>query len=244
MDTLPRTADDGSPSGTVVVETQTVRRPVGRSYWVSAVVVVVLLTMAVGVTRGFALEQSLKKDVLRALTAAGYEDVDVSVDGRMITANVTDGVDADAVKEVVSEVDGVSAVTAMLVYASYAEARSCGGLQDKLDNATNNQRIPFEGRSSRLSSAGSAMLRDVAKLLTACETAVVFVGGHTDPGTRLGSTLSLERAELMAKVLKGLGIDKERLEARGYGDQFPVDKADTAAARNRNERGSIIVRRQ
>jgi outer membrane protein OmpA-like peptidoglycan-associated protein len=242
MDTSTATTEEGIPSGTVVVETRTVRRPVGRVYWVGVVIVVLLLTIGVGVSRGPGIEQALKKDVLAALEGAGFKDVRVSVDGRMITANVPNGVDADEVKKVVSDVDGVSAVSAMLVYASYAEARDCTNLQQKLDKATRNQRIPFQGASTRLTSEGAAMVRGVAKLLGACKTAVVYVGGHTDPGTRLGSTLSLDRAKVMAKLLKSLGVAKERLEPRGYGDQFPVDKSRTDAGRAKNERGSVVVR--
>jgi outer membrane protein OmpA-like peptidoglycan-associated protein len=159
-----------------------------------------------------------------------------------VTAQVPTGLDVDTVKEVVADVDGVSAVSAKLVYASYAEARDCANLQDKLDEATHNERIPFSGRSEKVTSDGAKMLHDVAKILDACKTAVVYVGGHTDPGTRLGSTISLERAQLMRKLLKSYGIDGDRLEARGYGDQFPIDESGTAAGRARNERGSIIVR--
>jgi outer membrane protein OmpA-like peptidoglycan-associated protein len=211
---------------------------------VGAVIVVLLLTMGVGVSRGPGIEEALKKDVQAALTDAGFDEINVSVDGRMVTANVPTGVEADEVKKVVSDVDGVSAVSAMLVYASYAEARDCADLQKKLDKATRDQRIPFQGDSTRMSAEGSKMLREVSRLLEACESAVVYVGGHTDPGTRFGSTISLDRARVMAKLLKSWGIDKDRLEPRGYGDQFPIDKSRSAAARAKNERGSIVVRSQ
>ena len=244
MDTWNPTPDDDVPSGTVVVETRTVRRPVGQVYWVCAVVTVVLLTIAIGVSRGPGLEQALKKDVLRALGDAGLDGIAVSVDGRMVTANVPTGGDADAIKAVVNDVDGVSAVTAVLVYASYAEATGCANLQEKLDRVTGGQRIPFQGRSTRPTAEGTQMLNAVAERLAACKPAVVYVGGHTDPGTRLGSTISLERAEQMTRTLKSRGIDGSRLAPRGYGDQFPVDKARTAAARAKNERGSIVVKGQ
>ena len=244
MDTSASTGDGDMPSGTVVVETHTVRRPAGKVYWVGAVIVVLLLSMGVGVSRGPSIEQALKKDVLTALGDARFKGVSVSIDGRMVTANVPTGVEAGEVKKVVSAVDGVSAVSAMLVYASYAEARECADLQDKLDEATNDQRIPFDGESTRLTGEGADMMRAVGRLLKACETAVVHVGGHTDPGTRFGSTLSLDRAKVMVKLLKSWDIAKDRLEPRGYGDQFPIDKDRGAAARAKNERGSIIVRSQ
>jgi outer membrane protein OmpA-like peptidoglycan-associated protein len=244
MDRSTATNDDSIPSGSVVVETRTVRRPVGTVYWVGAVLVVLLLTTGVGVSRGAGLEQALKEDVLVALDAAGFKEVSVSVDGRLVTANVPFGVETDAVKKVVSDVDGVSAVSAMLGYASYAEARDCADLQKKLDKVTRDQRIPFQGDSTRLSAGGSTMLREVSKILRACESAVFYVGGHTDPGTRFGSTISLDRAKGMVKLLQSWGIDEDRLEPRGYGDQFPIDRSRSAAGRAKNERGSIVVRSQ
>jgi outer membrane protein OmpA-like peptidoglycan-associated protein len=244
MDTPNAPSDDGPLTGTIVVEPRTVRRPLTRAYWIVAVAVPVLLTIGIGVSRGPGIEDALKKDVQQALANADLENVAVSTNGRMVTAEVPTGVDAEAVKNLVSEVDGVSAVSAKLVYASYAEARDCANLQDKLDKATNKQRIPFQGQTAQLTSEGAAMLRAAGKLLDACGTAVVYVGGHTDPSTRYGSTISLDRAKLMAKLLKSYGVKADRLEPRGYGDQFPIDKSDSAAGRARNERGSIIVRSQ
>jgi outer membrane protein OmpA-like peptidoglycan-associated protein len=243
MDT-PTTSTDETSSGTLVTETRTVRRPLGRVFWVCAALLPVMLTIGIGVSRGPRIEQLLKKDVQQALVAADISGVGLSVDGRIVTAEVPTGMDVDAVKKVVADVSGVSAVSAKMVYASYAEARDCANLQDKLDKATHNERIPFTGTSKTTTHDGTKMLRDVAKILNACKAAVVYVGGHTDPKTRLGSTLSLQRAELMRKTLKSYGVDGDRLEARGYGDQFPIDKSGTAAGRARNERGSIIVRSQ
>jgi outer membrane protein OmpA-like peptidoglycan-associated protein len=200
--------------------------------------------MGIGVSRGPVMEQALKKQVQKALAAADFGGVGVSVDGRIVTAEVPAGVDADEVKQVVSKVDGVSAVSSKPVYASYAEARSCANLQGKLDKATRDQRIPFAAGSERINGDAQTMLKAVAKILDACRSAVVYVGGHTDPKTKYGSTLSLERAKLMAKLLKSYGIAPSRLEPRGYGDQFPIDESGSAAGRARNERGSIIVRSQ
>jgi outer membrane protein OmpA-like peptidoglycan-associated protein len=244
MDTPHAPGNDAPLTGTIVVETRTVRRPLTRSYWLVAAAVPLMLTIGIGVSRGPGIEQALKKDVQRALANADVKNVGVSVNGRMVTAEVPTGVDAEKIKNLVAEVDGVSAVSAKLVYASYAEARDCANLQDKLDRATHKQRIPFAGDASKPTSEGTAMLRDAAKILDDCGTAVVYVGGHTDPSTRYGSTISLERAKLMTKLLKSYGVDSEQLEPRGYGDQFPIDKSGKAAGRARNERGSIIVRSQ
>jgi len=63
-------------------------------------------------------------------------------------------------------------------------------------------------------------------------------GGYTDnigdPQANLA--LSKERAEaVMAEIVK-LGIDSSRLEAEGYGDQFPVADNATEEGRQKNRR--------
>jgi len=93
----------------------------------------------------------------------------------------------------------------------------------------------------RLTPTGTQMVREVGKLLDACGPAVVTVGGHTDSHTSNGSTISLERAQLMVRMLRNAGIEPERLEPRGYGDQFPIEDGDSPAAQAANQRGSIAV---
>jgi flagellar motor protein MotB len=85
------------------------------------------------------------------------------------------------------------------------------------------------------------MVREAGKLVAACGSAVVYVGGHTDEATFDGSTLTLRRARTMIKVMRRAGAPEERLVPRGYGAQYPVDERGTAAARAKNERGSITV---
>jgi OmpA-OmpF porin, OOP family len=54
-------------------------------------------------------------------------------------------------------------------------------------------------------------------------------------------TLSQARADAVAKYLVGKGISPERLRARGYGPQQPVDKNETAAGREANRRVEFKV---
>lgn len=43
------------------------------------------------------------------------------------------------------------------------------------------------------------------------------------------------------RELAGMGIDRGRLEAEGYGEQFPVARNDTDANRQRNRRVDVRV---
>ena len=241
MDTAAAPAAVEPTSRSVVVEQHRVRRPVGAWFWLALVVVPVALTALVGLTQGSALEESLRADAAAALKDAGFSGVEIVVDGRTVTAEVPTGQDPDAVEAALASVPGVMSAEAKEVYASAKEARACENIQRKIDRATNKQRIPFVGESTRLTAGGAAMVREVGKLLVACRAVEATVGGHTDSSTFDGSDISLERARVIIRLLKAAGVESTRLEPRGYGDQFPIDDGDSNAARARNQRGSVAV---
>jgi outer membrane protein OmpA-like peptidoglycan-associated protein len=151
---------------------------------------------------------------------------------------VPTGTKLDRVRTVVGGVPGVLSVEATSVYASKKEARACDGLQGKLDKATDGQRILFTPGSARLTSAGEGRLSAAGRLLTACRAASVVVGGHADGDTANGSNLSLARAKVLRAALKRAGVAPQRMELRGYGDQF----SESDVPRADNERGSIVVK--
>jgi outer membrane protein OmpA-like peptidoglycan-associated protein len=150
---------------------------------------------------------------------------------------VPTGTEIENVRAVVDALPGVLSVTTTSVYASAKEARACEGLQGKLDRATRSQRILFVPGSARLTGAGAGMVGAVGRLLTACGSAAVVVGGHADEDTANGSALSLQRAKILAGALQRSGVAKKRMELRGYGDQFPLSDKSRAE----NERGSVTV---
>lgn len=234
---------DAAPasSGSVVTKTRTMRKPRGGLYTLLAVVVPIALTLLVVNLTADTVESTLRADGTSALAANKLGRVDLEVTGRVVTAKVPTGVDADAVQAALADVDGISDVEIENVFASKREAKTCATLQARIDRVTNKQRIPFEGTSLRLTAAGQRMLTEVGKLLKICGAATATVGGHTDDSTFNGATVSLKRARVMIARLKAQGIDAARLTPRGYGDQFPVSDGDTAAGRAMNQRGSVVV---
>ena len=54
-------------------------------------------------------------------------------------------------------------------------------------------------------------------------------------------TLSKARAETVMNALTGLGIEKGRLEAEGYGSQHPVADNATEEGRAKNRRIAVRV---
>jgi outer membrane protein OmpA-like peptidoglycan-associated protein len=228
-------------SSKVVSERHRVRRPLPRLFWVLAVVVPLALTALVGLTRGPALEATLMSQARSALVEEGIKGVRLTADGRRLTAGVPTGRDADKVSQVLAGVSGVSAVKTVDVYANAAEARACKGLQKKLDRATQGQRIAFGGSSTQLTATGRGMVTQVAALLRACRPAAVVVGGHTDASTYNGPEISLKRARVVIDLLARAGVQRQRMEARGYADQFPLAERDDAASRAKNQRASVAA---
>ena len=236
----PRSAAHGHTMKKVS-ERKLARRPGGSRLGWSFLLVPALVAAAAGFLGGPGVESNLESEVQSALRADGIKGVGLEADGVFVTAKVPTSVDSDRVRDVVDGVDGVAAVTLERVFSSKKEERACTGLEQKLNKVTGKQRIPFVGRTDKLTSAGTGMVRDAGKLVAACGSARVFVGGHTDEATSNGPTLTLRRARVMIKVMEAAGAPEDRLLPRGYGAQYPIDSGDSAAARARNERGSITL---
>lgn len=227
------------PAMRKVTTKYTVRRPPTGRLLVAGLLLPALVAGGAGLLAGPSAEDSLVSDASAALKSDRLRGVRLQADGPFVTALVPTKVDAAQVELVVSEVDGVSDVVTKEVYASKKEAQACTSLGRKLDQATDRQRIPFSGESAQLTTSGRRMVLAAAKLVSACGSAEVYVGGHTDPSTRDGSTLTLQRARAMIELMRRAGTPEERLTPRGYGAQYPVSEGDSGSAQLRNQRGSI-----
>lgn len=226
----------------LVTRRRRVRRPLGRAFWVTSLAVITLTVVATAFTQQDGTEQALARSVEKRLAARGLEDVEVVTEGRAVTARVPAGTDAERVARTAEGVPGVVSVETSAAFANAAQRRTCARLGQELDKATDQQRIPFVGETAQLTAEGTAKVRAAAQVLNACPLGAVVVGGHTDDDTDNGGALSLERARVIVSALKAAGVEAERLEPRGYGDQFPLDEADTAAAGLANQRGSISAK--
>jgi len=98
--------------------------------------------------------------------------------------------------------------------------------------------VNFETGKAELTQAARAILLTVAQSLVANADIRVEVGGHTDiTGSRgLNMRLSQARAESVQSFLLQNGVSADRMTARGYGPDNPIDSNDTRAGRARNRR--------
>jgi outer membrane protein OmpA-like peptidoglycan-associated protein len=103
--------------------------------------------------------------------------------------------------------------------------------------------VLFATDRAELNANGMATVRKLAEIMTQNPDRTVMVEGFTDStGTAAhNKDLSERRAASVAQALAGLGVARERIGMRGYGEAFPVASNDTASNRQLNRRVEIVL---
>lgn len=106
-------------------------------------------------------------------------------------------------------------------------------------------RLTFAAGGAELDLAGStAQLTNIVEIMKAYPAVKLKIGGYTDnTGTpEANKKVSQARAEGVMKALVGMGVAADRLEAEGFGPEFPVCPAnDTDECKAKNRRISVRV---
>jgi outer membrane protein OmpA-like peptidoglycan-associated protein len=86
-------------------------------------------------------------------------------------------------------------------------------------------------------------LHNIAAILQAYPQTHLTIGGYTDNTGDAASNLQLsrDRANNVTAELEKLGITRDRLVAKGYGEEHPVGDNATEAGRAQNRRISMLV---
>ena len=107
-----------------------------------------------------------------------------------------------------------------------------------------NQNIHFDFDSAQLSSMAKMLLKEKAGWLTANPMVMVTIEGHCDERGTTDYNLSLgERRALAAKnFLVDLGISAGRLNMVSYGEEKPLDPAQTEDAYRKNRRAQFVIK--
>jgi outer membrane protein OmpA-like peptidoglycan-associated protein len=103
--------------------------------------------------------------------------------------------------------------------------------------------VLFGTDQARLTPDGMLTVRKLADVLSQNPTRTVLVEGFTDStGTAAhNQELSERRAGSVAAALTGMGIARERVAMRGYGQSYPVASNDAAGNRQLNRRVEIVL---
>lgn len=104
-------------------------------------------------------------------------------------------------------------------------------------------RIQFETGSATLRPDSQEQLNNVVTILKSFPAVALKVGGYTDDSgdDAANMKLSQDRATNTRVAIVAGGIAPERLEAEGYGEQFPVASNATEEGRQRNRRVDVLV---
>jgi OmpA-OmpF porin, OOP family len=104
-------------------------------------------------------------------------------------------------------------------------------------------RLLFDTGSASLQPQSTDQLNNTAAILKAYPAVHLTIGGYTDNTGNAAQNLKLsqDRANSVVAQLETMGIARNRLVAKGYGDQHPVGDNSTEEGRALNRRISMLV---
>jgi outer membrane protein OmpA-like peptidoglycan-associated protein len=103
--------------------------------------------------------------------------------------------------------------------------------------------VLFDTNQSRLSPEGMRIAQKLADVLQQNPQRMVLAEGFTDSvgSDAHNQTLSQRRSDAVRNALQGMGVSRDRINSRGYGESFPVAGNQTADERRLNRRVEIIL---
>ena len=106
------------------------------------------------------------------------------------------------------------------------------------------RQVLFEQSSYQLLPSSYDELNKLVRTLEKHPALRIEISGHTDNvgDPRLNRLLSENRANVVVNYLANHGVDRDRLEARGYGSARPLAGNETEADRARNRRVEFTVK--
>lgn len=103
--------------------------------------------------------------------------------------------------------------------------------------------ITFDYNKATVRPEFQSVLSQVAQSLQAYPSSAIDVLGHTDStgSDAYNQTLSEDRARSVADALTRYGVNRVRIETRGYGENQPIASNDTETGRAQNRRVEIRI---
>lgn len=214
-------------------------RPTGGVWWLLAL-------PAIMITSLFALQMLWSQQADRAASAAPAPIAEPVAEPAADAA--TEPV-AEAPAEFVRDLGGVELRGA----ADGVESKLVGFIESGAEPCTDPQcwftfdRLTFKTGSAEIDMEKSAaQIENIHRILQAFPTIQLKIGGYTDNtgSDETNMALSQARAEAVVAAVAALGSAPERMDAEGYGAQFPVATNDTEEGRAQNRRIDVRVRQR
>lgn len=98
--------------------------------------------------------------------------------------------------------------------------------------------ITFDTGKATIRDESFAQLDNVAEFMILRKNARIEISGHTDNvgNPKANKTLSQKRADACREYLMIKGVEEDRIQAVGYGDERPIASNDTEEGRQKNRR--------
>jgi outer membrane protein OmpA-like peptidoglycan-associated protein len=103
--------------------------------------------------------------------------------------------------------------------------------------------VLFATNEANLTPNGMSTLRKLADVMAQNPERTVLVEGFTDStgSSSYNQDLSQRRASAVASALGSMGVQRERVAMKAYGEAFPVAANDTASNRQLNRRVEVVL---
>jgi peptidoglycan-associated lipoprotein len=126
-----------------------------------------------------------------------------------------------------------------------AEAAEAAAMQDAMRAADNLGRIYFDFDQYTLTATAKSQLASNAKLLKAAPSVKVQIEGHCDErgSDEYNLALGEKRALATKDFLGSLGVANDRMSIISYGEEMPLDPANTEEAWAKNRRAEFKAQR-
>ena len=105
-------------------------------------------------------------------------------------------------------------------------------------------KIYFDFNKATIQTRSFSLLDEIAATIIAHPSLLkIRVEGHTDNvgGGEVNRQLSEERSQAVMNYLVASGVGAERLDARGFGESYPIDSNETDSGRANNRRVEFII---
>lgn len=103
--------------------------------------------------------------------------------------------------------------------------------------------VLFDTNQAQLKSGGERNVQKLAEFLKRYPQRTVLIEGFTDSvgSNSSNQVLSEQRAQAVSMALTGMGVGRDRVSTKGYGEAYAVAGNDTASGRQLNRRVEIML---